>query len=51
MTSIGYVIVANIVVWAVIGGYVAFLAAKGAETSRRLKQLELLQGPEEGAHG
>lgn len=42
MTAIGYVMLANGLVWAGIGLYVLFLGLKTGEISRRLTQLELL---------
>ncbi|CCO22088.1 CcmD family protein [Maridesulfovibrio hydrothermalis] len=42
MKSETYLFIANIAVWAVIAGYLAFIASKGAAMDRRLKQMELL---------
>ncbi|WP_432737024.1 CcmD family protein [Maridesulfovibrio sp. FT414] len=43
MNSETYLLIANIAVWAVIAGYLAFIAAKGASMERRIRQMELLE--------
>jgi len=42
MNSETYLLIANIAVWAVIAGYLAFVAAKGSSMERRIRQMELL---------
>ncbi len=43
MNSETYLLIANIAVWAVIAGYLAFVASKGASMERRIRQMELLE--------
>ena len=47
MTATTYVIIANVVVWTAIGGYVFFLGRVSTALDRRLKQLEQLGGDKE----
>lgn len=42
MNSETYLLIANIAVWAVIAGYLAFIAARGGSMERRIRQMELL---------
>ena len=42
MTMNGYLLAANVAVWAGIAGYVAFLAVRARRLEERLKQLEIL---------
>lgn len=39
-----YLLIANICVWAGVGGYVLFLAGRQAALERRVRQLEILDG-------
>ncbi|WP_320170371.1 CcmD family protein [Maridesulfovibrio sp.] len=42
MNNETYLLTANIIVWAVLAGYLAFIAFKGASMERRIRQMELL---------
>ncbi|WP_320175971.1 CcmD family protein [Maridesulfovibrio sp.] len=42
MNSETYLLIANVAVWAVLAGYLAFIAAKGASMDRRIRQMEML---------
>ncbi|WP_320007817.1 CcmD family protein [Maridesulfovibrio sp.] len=42
MNSETYLLIANVAVWAVLAGYLAFMAAKGASMERRIRQMEML---------
>lgn len=39
-----YLLIANICVWAGVGGYVLFLARQHSNLERRVRQLEILDG-------
>lgn len=43
MNSETYLLIANIAVWAILAGYLAFVASKGAAMERRIRQMELLE--------
>ena len=42
MSTETYLLIANVAVWAVLAGYLAFIAAKGASMDRRIRQMEML---------
>ncbi|WP_415718220.1 CcmD family protein [Maridesulfovibrio sp.] len=42
MSTETYLLIANVAVWAVLAGYLAFIAAKGASMERRIRQMEML---------
>ncbi|WP_084147000.1 CcmD family protein [Maridesulfovibrio zosterae] len=42
MNSETYLLIGNIAAWAVIAGYLVFIAAKGTSMERRIRQMELL---------
>jgi len=42
MNTETYLLIANVAVWSVLAGYLAFIAAKGASMDRRIRQMEML---------
>ncbi|WP_419780086.1 CcmD family protein [Maridesulfovibrio sp.] len=42
MNTETYLLIANVAVWSVLAGYLAFIAAKAASMDRRIRQMEML---------